>query len=172
MRRTSLEQMKVANTLDIPYKLVRGTYNNFSRIGWALAVSWVIVANHLGWGGLIAKFMDHPLWQPLGRLSYCAYIVHLFVIYYVFDLDDRPFNLISMWQAYVYRAIPVVVLSYCLAFIWSCLFEIPTSILEKMLIATLTSHEEGQPMRSKPVYALSPDKRIRKNGDHIADMKF
>ncbi|KAK6731639.1 hypothetical protein RB195_007855 [Necator americanus] len=32
-------------------KMVRGTYNNFSRIGWSLAVSWVIVANHLGWGG-------------------------------------------------------------------------------------------------------------------------
>lgn len=32
-------------------EFVRSTYNNFSRIGWALAVSWVIVANHLGWGG-------------------------------------------------------------------------------------------------------------------------
>ncbi|PIO74684.1 hypothetical protein TELCIR_03297 [Teladorsagia circumcincta] len=32
-------------------KFVRATYNNFSRIGWSLAVSWVIAANHLGWGG-------------------------------------------------------------------------------------------------------------------------
>ncbi|KJH42751.1 hypothetical protein DICVIV_11259 [Dictyocaulus viviparus] len=102
--------------------------------------------------GLIATFMDHPLWQPLGRLSYCGYIVHFFVIDYVFNLDDRPYNYVSMWQTYVYRAIPVIVLSYIFAFIWSCTFEIPTINLEKMLIATvfprkdIKSHEVKEPM--------------------------
>ncbi|ETN71730.1 hypothetical protein NECAME_19203, partial [Necator americanus] len=41
-------------------KMVRGTYNNFSRIGWSLAVSWVIVANHLGWGGY-KRMVDHVI---------------------------------------------------------------------------------------------------------------
>ncbi|EGT37243.1 CBN-OAC-7 protein [Caenorhabditis brenneri] len=31
----------------------RATYYNFSRIGWSIAVSWVIVANHMGWGGTV-----------------------------------------------------------------------------------------------------------------------
>lgn len=30
---------------------VKGTFNNFSRLGWSVAVAWVIVANHFGWGG-------------------------------------------------------------------------------------------------------------------------
>ncbi|VDM63856.1 unnamed protein product [Angiostrongylus costaricensis] len=136
-------------------KFTRGTYNNLSRIGWALAVSWVIVANHLGWGGLIATFMDHPIWQPLGKLSYCAYIVHYFVIRY-----------------YVYRVIPVVVLSYLLAFIWSCLFEIPTANLEKLLIATLIPQKKTQTLRSNPVTAQSPDKEIDKNDNQTSNMKF
>ncbi|KAJ1347281.1 hypothetical protein KIN20_002306 [Parelaphostrongylus tenuis] len=131
-------------------KFSSATYNNFSRIGWALAVSWVIVANHLGWGGIIATFMDHPLWQPLGKLSYCAYIAHFYVIAYVFNLDDRPFNLLSIWQAYVHRAIPVIVLSYFLAFIWSCLIEIPTINLEKILVGTLTLQKKVEPLCSKP----------------------
>ncbi|EPB76835.1 acyltransferase [Ancylostoma ceylanicum] len=60
-------------------EFIRSTYNNFSRIGWALAVSW-----------------------------------------------------------YIYRVIPVVVLSYIFAFIWSCLFEVPVVKLEKMLIESIS----------------------------------
>lgn len=33
-------------------KTTRSIYFAFSRIGWAAAVAWVIVANHLKWGGL------------------------------------------------------------------------------------------------------------------------
>ncbi|VDM70448.1 unnamed protein product [Strongylus vulgaris] len=127
---------------------VSGTYNNFSRIGWALAVSWVIVANHLGWGGIIADFMDHPMWQPLGRLSYCGYIIHFFMIRYFYNLDDRPAHFVSIWRTYVFAAIPVVVASYVCAFFWSCLFEVPIVKLEKMLTANLMSNMR-RPAESK-----------------------
>ncbi|KAF1753155.1 hypothetical protein GCK72_019711 [Caenorhabditis remanei] len=97
---------------------IRASYYNFSRIAWAIAVSWVIVANHMGWGGPIDNFMSHPIWQPFGRLSYCAYIVHLMVLYWYF----------------MYYSIPATVMSYIFAFFWSCFFEIPFLKLEKMLI--------------------------------------
>ncbi|CAD6189978.1 unnamed protein product [Caenorhabditis auriculariae] len=97
-------------------KFVRATYYNFHRIGWSLAVSWVIIANHLGWGGPINNFMSHPIWQPFGRLSYCAYIVH--------------------WM-YLYFVIPVTLVAYFCAFFWSCYFEVPTLKLEKMLIEAI-----------------------------------
>uniref|UniRef100_A0A7I4XXS6 NRF domain-containing protein n=1 Tax=Haemonchus contortus TaxID=6289 RepID=A0A7I4XXS6_HAECO len=139
-------------------KFVRATYNNFSRIGWSLAVSWVIVANHLGWGGPIATFMDHPLWQPLGRLSYCAYIVHYFIIQYVFNLDDRPTHYVSIWQSYVYRAIPIVVLSYIMAFIWSCLFEVSTTKLEKMLFEGLIPETRTH---IRPIMSTTGELRIQ-----------
>ncbi|VDL81477.1 unnamed protein product [Nippostrongylus brasiliensis] len=143
-------------------KFVRATYNNFSRIGWALAVSWVIAANHLGWGGPIAPFMDHALWQPLGRLSYCAYIVHFYVIMYVFNLDDQPMHFVSLWDSYVYRAIPVIVLSYAFALVWSCLFEVPTAKLEKMLIAViLPTKEKVHPTADKKTQSRPIEDGVR-----------
>ncbi|RCN34582.1 hypothetical protein ANCCAN_19570 [Ancylostoma caninum] len=144
-------------------QFTRATYNNFSRIGWSIAVSWVIVANHLGWGGPIATFMEHPLWQPLGRLSYCAYIVHSFVIHYVFNLDDRPAHYVSIWQTYIYRVIPVVVLSYFFAFVWSCLFEVSSIKLEKLLIGGLVPNRK--PRSIKP-QSNGEDKLAKEeNGD-------
>ncbi|CAJ0591401.1 unnamed protein product [Cylicocyclus nassatus] len=125
-------------------ELLRASYNNFSKVGWSLAVSWVIVANHYGWGGPVATFMDHPLWKPLGRLSYCGYIVHYFVIQYVFNLDDRPAHYVSIWEAYVYRVIPVVVLSYIFAFFWSCLFESSIIKLEKVLLSKAVLSKNGK----------------------------
>ncbi|CAJ0594646.1 unnamed protein product, partial [Cylicocyclus nassatus] len=123
---------------------VSGTYNNFSRFGWSLAVAWVVIANHLGWGGIIADFMDHPLWQPLGRLSYCGYIAHFFLISYIFNLDDRPSHFVSIWRTYVHWGIPTVVVSYVFAFFWSCLFEVPIIKLEKMLTANLMPKKPKQ----------------------------
>ncbi|PAV84066.1 hypothetical protein WR25_10209 [Diploscapter pachys] len=61
----------------------RSVYQNLSRIGWSIAICWVVVANHLGWGGPINEFMSHPIWQPLGRLSYSAYIVHYLTIIWI-----------------------------------------------------------------------------------------
>uniref|UniRef100_A0A8R1DQ55 NRF domain-containing protein n=1 Tax=Caenorhabditis japonica TaxID=281687 RepID=A0A8R1DQ55_CAEJA len=115
----------------------RATFYNFSRIGWSIAVSWVIVANHFGWGGPVNAFMSHPIWQPFGRLSYCAYIVHWLVVYYFLNVGDRPLQYYNIWQVYCYYAIPATVLSYVAAFFWSCLFEVSTLKLEKMLIEAI-----------------------------------
>ncbi|KAK5986399.1 Acyltransferase [Trichostrongylus colubriformis] len=146
---------------------VRASYNNFSRIGWSLAVSWVIVANHLGWGGLISKFMDHPIWQPLGRLSYCAYIVHFYIIQYIFNLDDRPAHYVSIWQTYVYRGIPVIVLSYMLAFVWSCLFEVPTTKLEKMLFEGLIPRRKPHSADAKASQSTMDNGVYRKKSEDL-----
>ncbi|KHJ95568.1 hypothetical protein OESDEN_04484 [Oesophagostomum dentatum] len=142
---------------------ISGTYNNFSRIGWAIAVSWVIVANHLGWGGLIAKFMDHPVWQPLGRLSYCAYIVHHFLIRYIFNLDERPAHYISVWRTYIHLVIPTVVVSYVIAFFWSCIFEVPIARLEKMLTRSMMFAEQKQAAELKHVASTNADKSTDKD---------
>ncbi|CAB3396662.1 unnamed protein product [Caenorhabditis bovis] len=119
----------------------RATYYNLSRIFWSMSVAWVIVANSIGWGGPIKNFMSHPIWQPFGRLSYCAYIVHWMVILYFVNIGDRPLHLVSLWQVYVYYAIPVTVLTFLLAFILSCLYEMPTSRLESIFWKNIESAE-------------------------------
>ncbi|EGT37269.1 hypothetical protein CAEBREN_13329 [Caenorhabditis brenneri] len=115
----------------------KATYYNFSRFLWAIAVSWVIVANHMGWGGPINNFMSHPIWQPLGKLSYCAYIVHFFLIAFYTNINDSPMHYYSTFQVWIYYAVPITIIAYIFAFFWSCLFEVPTLKLEKMLIEAL-----------------------------------
>ncbi|EFO99989.1 hypothetical protein CRE_18775 [Caenorhabditis remanei] len=161
----------------------RATFYNFDRLGWAFFICWVVGANHMGWGGPINNFMSHPIWQPFGRLSYCAYIVHWMVLYYYLNVGG-PLHFYSTWEhvgilslvysitidhlaevltevlikflgrifhncisnsnfssirnfQFLYVSVPATLLAYVLAFFWSCLFEIPTLKLEKMLIESL-----------------------------------
>ncbi|EGT37249.1 hypothetical protein CAEBREN_23252 [Caenorhabditis brenneri] len=116
---------------------IRASYYNFSRIAWSVAVSWVIVANHMGWGGPVDAFMSHPIWQPFGRLSYCAYIVHFVVLYLYLSIGDVSIHFYSSFQIFMYYAVPTTLLSYIFAFFWSCFFEIPFLKLEKMLIEAI-----------------------------------
>ncbi|KAF1752472.1 hypothetical protein GCK72_019027 [Caenorhabditis remanei] len=75
----------------------RASFYNFHRIGWAFFICWVVGANHMGWSGPINNFMSHPIWQPLGRLSYCAYIVHLVVLYYFLNVGG-VLHYYSAWE--------------------------------------------------------------------------
>uniref|UniRef100_A0A1I7WUA3 PhoLip_ATPase_C domain-containing protein n=1 Tax=Heterorhabditis bacteriophora TaxID=37862 RepID=A0A1I7WUA3_HETBA len=94
-------------------KFTRASYYNFSRIGWAVALAWVISANHLGWGGHFE--VGHS---------------QRFIIYF----------------QYVYYTIPITILSYVLAFFWSCLFEVPFLRLEKMLIDAIIKSKRPDSM--------------------------
>lgn len=57
-----------------------GLYDSLSRVGWAIALCYIIFACVHGYGGPINWFLSHPLWQPLSRLSYSIYVVHFPVI--------------------------------------------------------------------------------------------
>lgn len=52
-------------------------YESFSRVCWAISLSWIIFACIHGYGGPINWFLSLPQWQPLARLSYSIYLVHL-----------------------------------------------------------------------------------------------
>ncbi|GMS80635.1 hypothetical protein PENTCL1PPCAC_2810, partial [Pristionchus entomophagus] len=56
-------------------------YSAFSRPAWELGLSWIIVSCYYGYGGPINSFMSWHIWMPLGRLSYCAYLVHIPIIF-------------------------------------------------------------------------------------------
>uniref|UniRef100_A0A1I7UWQ8 NRF domain-containing protein n=1 Tax=Caenorhabditis tropicalis TaxID=1561998 RepID=A0A1I7UWQ8_9PELO len=143
----------------------KATFYNFSRLGWAIAVAWVIIANHFGWGGPINSFMSHPIWQPFGRLSYCAYIVHWMVLYYFLNVGDRPIQYYNVWQVYCNYAIPATVLSYIAAFFWSCLLEVSTLKLEKMLIEAILGSASG----SKPI-SVKPEEKLAPEGQNTWDI--
>ncbi|XP_017046377.1 nose resistant to fluoxetine protein 6 [Drosophila ficusphila] len=54
-------------------------YYTLTRVGWPLALCWVVFACMQGYGSLANSFLSSPLWQPLSRLSYSVFIWHMFV---------------------------------------------------------------------------------------------
>ncbi|XP_043660070.1 O-acyltransferase like protein [Drosophila teissieri] len=62
-----------------PSVLEGALYYTLARIAWPLALCWVVFACMQGHGGLANSFLSSPLWQPLSKLSYSAYIWHIFI---------------------------------------------------------------------------------------------
>ncbi|XP_017001505.2 nose resistant to fluoxetine protein 6 [Drosophila takahashii] len=55
------------------------SYYTLTRVGWPMAIGWVVFACMQGYGGLANSFLSSPLWQPLSKLSYSVYIWHSFI---------------------------------------------------------------------------------------------
>ncbi|XP_039494711.1 nose resistant to fluoxetine protein 6-like [Drosophila santomea] len=55
------------------------SYYTLTRVGWPMAIGWVVFACMQGYGGLANSFLSSPLWQPLSKLSYSIYIWHGFI---------------------------------------------------------------------------------------------
>lgn len=62
-----------------PTVLEGASFYTLTRIGWPLAICWVVFACVYGYGGLANSFLSSPVWQPLSRISYSAYIWHIFI---------------------------------------------------------------------------------------------
>ncbi|XP_043654319.1 nose resistant to fluoxetine protein 6-like [Drosophila teissieri] len=55
------------------------SYYTLTRVGWPMAIGWVVFACMQGYGGLANSFLSSPLWQPLSKLSYSIYMWHSFI---------------------------------------------------------------------------------------------
>ncbi|KAF8359762.1 hypothetical protein PRIPAC_94757 [Pristionchus pacificus] len=116
----------------------RALYGCFARIGWSVAIGWVILACTFGWAGPVSTILSHPLWYPLGRLSYCMFLTHWFLIHLLLDGDDRPAHFVSLSHTYLTVTVPVVFLSFIAAYMWSCLVEIPFGNIEGIVMDKLS----------------------------------
>ncbi|XP_043863221.1 nose resistant to fluoxetine protein 6-like isoform X1 [Drosophila mojavensis] len=59
--------------------LKESSYYTFTRIAWPLCLCWVVFVCVKDYGGLANSFLSCPLWQPLSKISYSAYIFHVFI---------------------------------------------------------------------------------------------
>lgn len=110
---------------------VSSFYNAVYRPAWAAAVAWVTVACVTGNGGWVNSFLSQPLFAPLSRLTYCAYLVHPVVMmaYYLSRRQALVWDNFSVIQAFFGNSM----LAYMAAFIASLLFEAPLIGLERVL---------------------------------------
>jgi peptidoglycan/LPS O-acetylase OafA/YrhL len=60
-------------------------YFTFAKLGWSLALSFLMYSMAMGWGGFVRRFLGASFWNPLARLTYSTYLFHpiiMFVVYY------------------------------------------------------------------------------------------
>ncbi|ALC49556.1 CG14204, partial [Drosophila busckii] len=91
-------------------------YISLNRIAWPLALCWVVFACKYGYGGMANSFLSSYMWMPLSKLSYSAYIWHMFMEYYNASVirTDRFFCnyqvFVSFWAIFGFT----VLMSYLL----------------------------------------------------------
>lgn len=57
--------------------LIDGLYDSLSRLTWPMALSFIVFACHFGYGGPIDWLLSLPQWQPISRLTYAIYLMHM-----------------------------------------------------------------------------------------------
>ncbi|CAL4137187.1 unnamed protein product, partial [Meganyctiphanes norvegica] len=116
----------------VPKQELADLYNGFARASWGLALLWVVVACHTGYGGPVNSFLSHPSWQPLSRLTY-----HMFLV----SVTVEALLMGSEFQLGYYDHLTVIIktcgvlfISGIAATVLSLLTEGPVINLEKLLL--------------------------------------
>lgn len=106
-------------------------YESLKRVSWSIALAWIVFACHFGFGGIVNSILSHPAWQPLGRLNYCMYLVHMAVQTINFGTvrTDAYFSdyrlYLNFWSTFGISVLVAIVLSLS--------FEAPVLVIEKSL---------------------------------------
>jgi peptidoglycan/LPS O-acetylase OafA/YrhL len=95
---------------------------------WGLAMALLTNYAADGHGGYVTRFLSHPVFLPLARLSYTVYMIHLITITWFFARSPAPVYANQMRQ--IVDAIGFAVLSFAFAFFLYLFVEKPfTSLL-------------------------------------------
>ncbi|XP_017001494.2 nose resistant to fluoxetine protein 6 [Drosophila takahashii] len=131
--------------------LAEAFYYTLTRVGWSMALCWVIFACMQGYGGLANSFLSSPLWQPLSRLSYSVYMWHMFFQ----EVNGRSMRTNSYFSDYrtMLNFWSTFGITLCFAFAMHLLIEAPFGGLDHFL---------GPKRKSPPV--VKPKSQIDDNG--------
>ncbi|XP_035784915.1 nose resistant to fluoxetine protein 6-like [Anopheles albimanus] len=99
---------------------------------WALFGAIVMYGLIYNYNRFIKSVVNFPLFVPLGRLTYCAYISHVFFLKNFF-YGSREIGYFSHTTMYM-KVIAVIVASYILGAIIALTLEFPISSLQKHIL--------------------------------------
>ncbi|KAH8356383.1 hypothetical protein KR084_009551, partial [Drosophila pseudotakahashii] len=130
-------------------------YYTLTRLGWPMAIGWVVFACMQGYGGLANSFLSSPLWQPLSRLSYSIYIWHIFIQ----EINSKSIRTNSYFSDYqvMLRFWSTFGFTALLAFFMYLLVEAPIGGLDlflrpqKKASASRKSKENSDQVQQNPV---------------------
>ncbi|CAF3191128.1 unnamed protein product [Rotaria socialis] len=106
-------------------------FQTLSRTGWAISIGWLIFLCSTNQGGLVNKILSWPVWTPLARLNYSAYLIHTIIIDIIVLNQTMP----SYFQHHIVvnTFVTHIFFSYVAAIVVYIFFETPFFIFEKKL---------------------------------------
>ncbi|XP_055304016.1 uncharacterized protein LOC129569308 [Sitodiplosis mosellana] len=122
-----------------------GLYDALSRVVWSIAICFIIFACVNNHGGVVNRFLSHPLLQPISRLSYSIYLLHIGVIMATASALNVPLYF-SVSNA-INVSISVYVITIFVSIIASLAFESPIVIIEKFIFGSINkpdTHTENE----------------------------
>ena len=119
-----------------------GLYHAYCHPLYAIGLCYIIFACANNAGGPINSFLSHPFWQPISKLSYSIYMVHLSVVIWTTTLMKSPidFNQITAIQYFFGNFI----LSLLVAIPATLAFELPIAAIEKLTTKSSKSSTKQQ----------------------------
>ncbi|KAG5870002.1 hypothetical protein JTB14_018074 [Gonioctena quinquepunctata] len=133
-------------------------FNPIHRMVWSTAVCSIILLCETNNADFVNKFLSHPLFQVVARLSYCAYIVHPLIEFYRMASMRTVFNF-SRIQLF-FDCWSAIVTSLFLAFFWTIMFEMPIPDVEKYVVELLKGMIRGIFSKFSTVMKSSENKSI------------
>lgn len=118
---------------------VQLAYSALSRPAWAAALAVILLLCGAGYGGPVSALLGSPVWVPLARLSFGAYLLHPIVQQATFLSQTSLARYSAMGAATAFLS--TLTLSYAAAGVLYLCVEAPTASLERLLLLLLL-HED------------------------------
>jgi peptidoglycan/LPS O-acetylase OafA/YrhL len=107
-------------------------YMTFARVGFVLAIGWMMYSFHKGHGGPLKDLLSLYIWVPLTRLNYTVYLIHPIVIFVINYSSTTTFHYSAIYGAVRYSS--NIVLAYVMGIVLHLVIEKPTANLERVLL--------------------------------------
>ncbi|CAF1405402.1 unnamed protein product [Rotaria magnacalcarata] len=116
----------------------RIAFLTLSRLAWAIGLGIVIVICFTGYGGIVDKFLAHPFFESLGKLTYGAYLWHSLVVFVDYLSRDQAIHYTIM--NIICGSILHITIAYILSLFTFLFVELPVIQLLKLAFKRPTFH--------------------------------
>lgn len=119
-----------------------GLFDVFSRIGWSIALSYIIFACAHGSGGLINSFLSHKFFQLFSRICFAVYLVHLPILVLTMGTMKAPpfFNELFCLHTFFGN----LVLSILVAIFATLAFEAPINLIGRWIFDSMKAAKKNK----------------------------
>ncbi|KAG5678861.1 hypothetical protein PVAND_008492 [Polypedilum vanderplanki] len=112
-------------------KIAHALFFALQRNSWGLAIAWIVFSCEMGYGSVIRKFLELPIWIPLGRMSLSFYLVH--VLYFTLHVGSSrvPTNFDDFQMMHLFAG-DIIVTTMLATLLWLT-FEEPILLIENFI---------------------------------------